>query len=117
MIKKTVEKALKYGTLVSSFALIFSVLLQIYARFFMSNTPAWTEETSRIFFIYTVSFASGLALKDNYFVYLDVFYEKTSTYLAKMDFNIYSYSHFLFVWFNELSGCSFCETWFSRDIG
>ncbi len=75
MIKTAIGKFLKYGTLLSSFALIFSVLLQIYARFFMSNTPAWTEETSRIFFIYAVSFASGLALKDNYFVYLDVFYE------------------------------------------
>ncbi|AWV98772.1 TRAP transporter small permease [Arcticibacterium luteifluviistationis] len=76
MIKKAIGKFLKYGTLLSTYALIASVALQIYARFFMSKTPAWTEEASRLFFLYTISFASGLALKDNYFVYLDVLFER-----------------------------------------
>lgn len=76
MVKKAIGKFLKYGTLLSTYALIASVALQIYARFFMSKTPAWTEEASRLFFLYTISFASGLALKDNYFVYLDVLFER-----------------------------------------
>jgi TRAP-type transport system small permease protein len=67
---------LKYGTIISTYLLVASVLLQIYARFFMDNTPAWTEEASRLFFIYTMSFAAGLALKNNYYVYLELFYEK-----------------------------------------
>lgn len=67
---------LKYGTIISTYLLVASVLLQIYARFFMDNTPAWTEEASRLFFIYTMSFAAGLALKNNYYVYLELFYDK-----------------------------------------
>jgi TRAP-type transport system small permease protein len=63
---------LKIGTLVTTMALIVSVLIQIYARFFMENAPAWTEEASRVLFIYSISFASGLAYKQNYFVFLDL---------------------------------------------
>jgi TRAP-type C4-dicarboxylate transport system permease small subunit len=63
---------LKYGTLLSTAALILSVLVQIYARFFMENAPSWTEEASRLFFIYAICFASGLAFKQNYFVSLDL---------------------------------------------
>ena len=63
---------LKYGTLLSTTALILSVLVQIYARFFMENAPSWTEEASRLFFIYAICFASGLAFKQNYFVSLDL---------------------------------------------
>lgn len=63
---------LKIGTLVSAAFLILSVLVQIYARFFMDSAPAWTEEVSRVFFIYAISFAAGLAYKQNYFVFLDL---------------------------------------------
>ena len=71
-----INRTLKYGTLLSTYALVGSVLLQIFARFFLENTPAWTEEASRLFFIYAISFAAGLALKDNYYVSLELFYEK-----------------------------------------
>ena len=63
---------LKIGTLTTTSALIVSVLIQIYARFFMANAPAWTEEASRVLFIYAICFASGLAYKQNYFVFLDL---------------------------------------------
>jgi len=69
---KLVGRFLKLGTLLSTTALILSVLVQIYARFFMENAPSWTEEASRLFFIYAICFASGLALKQNYFVSLDL---------------------------------------------
>lgn len=75
-MKGIISRILKYGTLLSTYALVGSVLLQIFARFFLANTPAWTEEASRLFFIYAVSFAAGLALKDKYYVKLDFFYEK-----------------------------------------
>lgn len=63
---------LKIGTLVSTAALILSVLVQIYGRFFMDNAPPWTEEASRLFFIYAISFAAGLAYKQQYYVFLDL---------------------------------------------
>lgn len=66
------------GTLVSSLALVLSVLVQIYARFFMENAPSWTEEASRLFFIYAICFASGLAFQQNYFVSLDLITSRLS---------------------------------------
>ena len=78
IVKKIISRILKYGTLISTYGLIGSVLLQIFARFFLENTPSWTEEASRLFFIYATSFAAGLALKNNYYVALDVFYNKLS---------------------------------------
>ena len=75
-VQKGIARILKYGTLISTYGLIGSVLLQIFARFFLENTPPWTEETSRLFFIYATAFASGLALKNKYYVHLDVFYNK-----------------------------------------
>ncbi|MEP3208085.1 MAG: TRAP transporter small permease subunit [Maribacter sp.] len=74
-MRKAIGKILKIGTLVSTWGLIAMVLLQIICRFSWFETPSWTEEASRILFIYAISFASGLALKSsNYYVALDAFY-------------------------------------------
>ena len=71
-LEHLLSRFLKYGTLISTFALVLSVVIQIYARFFMENAPSWTEEASRVFFIYAISFASGLAFKQHYYVFLDL---------------------------------------------
>lgn len=73
-MKQLLEKLLKLGTIWSVFLLIASVLLQIFARFFLAQAPSWTEEVSRLFFIFSVAFASALALKSNYYIHLDVFF-------------------------------------------
>jgi TRAP-type C4-dicarboxylate transport system permease small subunit len=44
----------------------------------MENAPSWTEEASRMFFIYAVSFAAGIAYKQNYYVFLDLISNKLS---------------------------------------
>lgn len=77
-MEKNISRILKYGTLLSAYGLVGVVLLQIFARFFLANTPPWTEEASRLFFIYATAFASGLALKNNYYVHLDVFFDRMS---------------------------------------
>ncbi len=74
MIKRFIEKLLKLGTIWSLFLLVASVLLQIFARFFLAQAPSWTEEVSRLLFIFSIAFASALALKSNYYIHLDVFY-------------------------------------------
>ncbi|GGZ77366.1 TRAP transporter small permease [Algibacter mikhailovii] len=73
---KTIGRILKFGTLWSTSGFVFTVVLQIYARFFLENAPSWTEEASRLFFIYAIAFASGLALKNNYYVHLDMFFNR-----------------------------------------
>tara|TARA_B100000965_G_C19201008_1_gene587373 strand:+ start:75 stop:542 length:468 start_codon:yes stop_codon:yes gene_type:complete len=78
------SKFLKYGTLLTSFGFIITVSLQIFARFFLSDVPSWTEEASRILFIYAIAFASGLAYRGNYFVFLEAFYAGFSETLKKI---------------------------------
>ena len=78
MILKTINKLLGIGTLLSTIGFIGSTVIQIFARFFLTSAPSWTEEASRLFFIYAMSFAAGLALRDKYFVELDVLYRKFS---------------------------------------
>jgi len=73
-LQKAIGRFLKIGTLLGTFGFLAAVLLQIFARFFLESAPSWTEEASRLFFIYAISFASGLALKSNYYVALDTFY-------------------------------------------
>lgn len=75
---KILNKLLGIGTLLSTIGFIGSTVIQIFARFFLASAPSWTEEASRLFFIYAMSFAAGLALHEKYFVELDVFYRKFS---------------------------------------
>ena len=83
-IIKQISRFLKIGTLVSTLALVLSVVIQIYARFFMENAPSWTEEASRVFFIYAISFASGLAFRQHYFVFLDLISNRLSPKMDKL---------------------------------
>lgn len=71
-IAKLIDRILEGGTLVSFIALIAVVFLQVFARFALPKTPHWTEEASRIFFIYTVCFAGGLAVRDKAYVNVDL---------------------------------------------
>ncbi len=82
-MKKYITKFLKYGTLISTYGLIASVLLQIFARFFLPKAPAWTEEAARLFFIYAMAFAAGLAIKSKEYVALDLIAERLSPKLKK----------------------------------
>lgn len=71
-IAKLIDHILEGGTLVSFIALLAVVSLQVFARFALPKAPHWTEEASRIFFIYTVCFSSGLAVRDKAFVNVDL---------------------------------------------
>ena len=80
---KAISRILKYGTLLSTLGLLGSVLIQVFARFFLPNTPPWTEEASRLFFIYATAFAAGLALKHQYYVHLDLFFDRLPEHAKK----------------------------------
>ena len=66
-------RVLELSSILSFLGLVGVVLLQVYARLFLPKSPHWTEEASRFLFIYTVSFASGLAIREKAFVNVDVF--------------------------------------------
>lgn len=81
--RKTIRKVLRAGIILSTLGLILSVLIQIYGRFFLAASPPWTEEASRLFFIYTVAFGAAPALEDGYFVFLDLLRDRLSKAWAK----------------------------------
>ena len=81
--ERKITAILRLGTLISAVAFIGATLVQIYARFFLESAPSWTEEAARIFFIYTMSFAAGLALKDDYYVHLDLIYRRLNSVARK----------------------------------
>jgi TRAP-type C4-dicarboxylate transport system permease small subunit len=77
--KTLLVRMLEWGTLIGAVGLIGTVVLQIVSRtFFAESAPSWTEEASRFFFIYAISFAAGLAQKDGEYVSMDYFYRKLS---------------------------------------
>ena len=79
-----ISRFLEFFTLFSSAAFIGVVLLQIFARFALESAPSWTEEAARIFFIYTISFASGLALHGKYYVQMDIVYNLLAVQWQKL---------------------------------
>ena len=89
-LTRGVSYLLKLGTIVSTLGFMGSVLIQIVARFLLSSAPSWTEEASRFFFLYAVSFAAGLALRGNYYVQLDLFYNRMSSKARRViDVSVY----------------------------
>ena len=84
MLHKTIGRILKVGVLLSTWGLIFTVLLQIFCRFTPLDTPTWTEEASRLFFIYAMSFGAGLAMKNEYYVHLDMFFSNFPVKLQRL---------------------------------
>jgi TRAP-type C4-dicarboxylate transport system permease small subunit len=59
------------GIMISFTAMIMAVLIQVYARFFLDSAPSWTEELARVFFVYSVAFGAGLAVKEGAYIFLD----------------------------------------------
>jgi TRAP-type C4-dicarboxylate transport system permease small subunit len=99
MRNKIMTRFLETGTLVGAAGLIGTVILQIVSRrFFTENAPSWTEEASRFFFIYAISFAAGLAQREGYFVSMDYVYRKFNERIKKwLDLIIVSFSFVLFL--------------------
>jgi TRAP-type C4-dicarboxylate transport system permease small subunit len=96
---KIVTKLLEWGTIIGASGLILTVVLQIITRrFFTEHAPSWTEEASRFFFIYAISFAAGLAQKEGYFVSMDYVYRKFNEKIKTiLDLAIISFSLVLFL--------------------
>lgn len=48
------------------------VALQVFARFLLPSCPSWTEELSRIFYIYIIGLAAPIALRNDLLVNVDL---------------------------------------------
>ncbi|WP_213995907.1 TRAP transporter small permease [Tepidanaerobacter syntrophicus] len=71
--KDYVEKILEIGTFISFIALVITVLIQIFTRFFpLGISFIWTEEATRFLFIFSIAFAAPLAMKNKEYVNVDL---------------------------------------------
>lgn len=77
-LKKYVDLISETGVVLSLTGMILSVAIQVFTRFFMDSAPHWTEEVSRIFFVFAIAFGAGLAVRDRSYVQLDYFMNKFS---------------------------------------
>lgn len=73
VMKKLIDKLLEIGAVISIMAMISVVMVQVVSRFALPKAPHWTEEAARMCFIFTISFAGGLAIRDKAFVNVDTF--------------------------------------------
>ena len=73
ILKIIMDKVLEVGALISISAMIVVVVIQVFSRFALPKAPYWTEEATRILFIYMISFAGGLAVREKAFVNVDTF--------------------------------------------
>lgn len=78
LLFKIMDSILKLGAVVCVTGMIGVVILQVYARALLPQVPPWTEEVSRMLFIYTVGFAAGPAIREKAYVNVDVLLLKLS---------------------------------------
>ena len=113
LFKKILDTVLVIGAMTSLVCMVITVIIQVFARFFLPQAPAWTEEASRIFFIYISTFASGLAFERKAFVSLgiiDHYFKGTWLFVIRFVVNIVSaflafliaYVSFEFVEFGQM---------------
>lgn len=67
-----IHKATGIASVLSLVAMITCVIIQVGSRFLLDSAPSWTEELSRIFFIYSVALGIGLAFRDGSIIKLDL---------------------------------------------
>lgn len=76
LLFELMDKVLKLGAVLCVGGMIAVVILQVYARALLPQVPAWTEEASRLMFIYTIGFAAGPAILQKAYVNVDVLLAK-----------------------------------------
>lgn len=69
---KTINKIFDVVTVLIFSAMVITVLLQILFRTIMRVSVPWTEELSRLLFIYVGFFATALAARERQFIVIDV---------------------------------------------
>ncbi len=70
-VLKLLDRFNEAGIILSLSVMMISVLIQVFARFFLDSAPSWTEEMARIFFVFSVAFGAGLAVKEGAYIFLD----------------------------------------------
>lgn len=115
LLIKYIGTCMKWGTFVSTLGFVLCILVQIFARLFLTTAPSWTEEAARIFFVIAIGFAAGLALRSGAYVNFDFFYQRlNAAWQRRLDFIIDLLTVMLFAIFTfyavQFTRMGFAET-------
>lgn len=75
-IERVLDRILGTISIIFLLGLTVTVLIQIISRTFLPQSPSWTEEVSRFFFISGVFYTAGLAKGKNAYVNVDLLEQK-----------------------------------------
>ncbi len=75
-LSRIVDEILGFLVKVLGIALIITVALQIFSRYIPFITVVWTEELSRLLFVWYAMFSVAVAYIEDKHLSLDIFYEK-----------------------------------------
>ena len=67
----SLDRLLGMGAILSTAGILMVVTIQAFCRLCLPSAPAWTEESARFFFLFSVAFAAPLALREKAFVRVD----------------------------------------------
>ncbi|MEM9325556.1 MAG: TRAP transporter small permease subunit [Bacteroidota bacterium] len=59
---RVIRQFVELAAVTSLVGMVIVVSIQVLARFALPSAPAWTEELSRVFFVYSVAFGIGAAV-------------------------------------------------------
>lgn len=82
-MKLTIEKVASYVGSICFILMMFTIILQIFARFVLKVSIAWTEELSRLLFIYTVYMGAIVATGKGTHIAVDVVTSHMSGIVSK----------------------------------
>ncbi|ANG63177.1 C4-dicarboxylate ABC transporter permease [Marinobacterium aestuarii] len=68
-----IDRLFGFLAIIALLAIAAVVTLQVVARFTLPSSPVWTEELSRYLFIYLIVLSSGLVIRQNRQVRLELF--------------------------------------------
>lgn len=69
---KRVERIIKWAIFMVFTLMIVAVMVQVYARTFLSQPPLWTEEASRVALLYIVGLGTGASVLTGDLVNVDL---------------------------------------------
>ncbi|WP_411677654.1 TRAP transporter small permease [Caproicibacter sp.] len=99
--KKILDRVFGVVSILCLLGLIFTVLIQIISRTFLPQSPSWTEEVSRFFFISGVLYTTGMAKGANAYVNVDILEQKLNpnakkAYLVIIDLLVMAFALIFF---------------------
>lgn len=68
-----VQTTIKVVIVVLFLGLMSVVAVQVFARYFLPQSPSWTEELARFLMLYLVAAGAGLAFSKSMFISVDLF--------------------------------------------